>query len=505
MRIVAKVQFTTWSVDETIREQIAQVLGRWRDRKFEGDEPDGFLIRQSGVPAQIEVVDDRLGDQTLDRLTTLEPIARGCLQTEIHVFTGAGRTAFRCVLSVGSDGGVAPADVTLGAPRFVRDIVALRHPWTIGVNGERVFGHSFAIDADDIDELDELITAPERRLPVVIISEFDGETLAGDLHERLSQDLCGLAHVVRLSTGASWELTRRKGREWSCYNGAVRLLWPFSGAGGSDNPFGHPLWTLDQMRTRVDSAVQARDRIRPLIARRILEASTFVADDPIFRDFETAKLQVLAEEARKAASDGGDMKGLADLFAQENDVLRARVTAQDKEIASLLGNVESLKNALRAIPELSAGEQVAQVPPQTVAESVARAREQFAGRVVIASETDGDIAELSPTAGPPDKVFRHLATLADMADEMSKGPLGRSVPIWLREHNVECSVDSETTKASKEGKRFRHRTVDGESVECEFHSKPSDGTSPDKCVRIYFAVSPTAPHVRVGYIGRHGA
>jgi hypothetical protein len=58
-------------------------------------------------------------------------------------------------------------------------------------------------------------------------------------------------------------------------------------------------------------------------------------------------------------------------------------------------------------------------------------------------------------------------------------------------------------KASKDGKKFRNRMVNGEAVECEYHAKPVEHVHPDMCVRIYFAVSTTKPHVKVGYIGRH--
>jgi hypothetical protein len=52
---------------------------------------------------------------------------------------------------------------------------------------------------------------------------------------------------------------------------------------------------------------------------------------------------------------------------------------------------------------------------------------------------------------------------------------------------------------------MRRRTfpVNGQAVPFELHAKPNDGVSPDQCVRIYFDVREEAPHVRVGYVGRH--
>lgn len=501
MRLIAKFQMTVPSNDDDVADRIRRVLDRWRAGKFERSEDGGTRIRRGGKDAALDAVSDRVGDLRRDGLVVLEPVEGGSLQTDVDVFSGLGRTAFRCVLSVGSDAGVAPPELSVRAPRFVREIVDLGVAWTIGVSGERVFGRSFAVEADEVPELESLMAAPERRLPIVIVSELLGETLAGDLHERLGHDLCGLAHTVRLSHEASWELTRRLGREWSCYNGAVRLLWPFGS--GRNDPRAHPLWTVDQLLQRADDAPRARDRIRGVIAARVLEASTFVADDPAFRDFEGAKLAHAAERARAAAADGGDMGKLADLFADENALLRERVGLQDKEIQTLRENVEALTVAARSSgPDIAEAAEPA--PPQTVEDAVATARQELAGRLLIAPETQADLAGLNPAAGP-EKILRYLRTLADLSDALAAGPLGRSVPIWLRDRNVDCSGDSETAKGSKEGRRFRTRTIDGESVECPFHAKPFDGTSPDMCARIYFAVLPTEPRVRVGYIGRHVA
>lgn len=499
MRLVAKFQFTTKSEGDSVAQAVNNVLDTWSGRKFDKKGDGSVVIRHSGASAVFERFADEIEGQRRSTFTILEPIEGGDLQTDIDVLVDTQRTAFRCRISVATDGGIIPTDFPLRSPRFVREIVGLGMPWTIGVAGEHVFAQSFPIDVEDVPKLEELMFASQRRLPIIIVSELDGETLAGDIQERLSQDLCGLAHTVRLSHEASWELTCNRGKEWSCYNGAVRLLWPIRS--NNHDHRAHPLWTPDNL-LRSDTPVQARDRLRGIIGGRILEASTFVADDPVFHDFEVAKLRRAADQVRAAAEGDGDMQALADAYATENDALRARVDAQDEEIAILQGNIEALNIALRSAP--SSGEAEAdEAPPQTVVEAVALARAKLRGRVLIASETDADVADLNPSAGPPDKILRYLLALGDLADAISEGPLGLSVPIWLRDYNVECSGDSETAKTSEKGKRFRNRIVEGESVVCEFHAKPVDHVSPDLCTRIYFAVGTEAPFVKVGYIGRH--
>lgn len=501
MRVVAKVQFTTASDPAKAFDRSFAALERWRRNKFEAAPESRLIIRQSGEEAQADQRSENVGEERLESLCFLEAIAGGSLQTDIDLLTSPKRTTFRCLLRLGSDAGIAPPTVSLRAPRFVREIVALPGEWTLGRDGERLFARCFAIEADDLPVLEELMVSPIRRLPIVIVSEHGGETLAGDLHERLGQDLCGLAHVVRLSTDAAWALTQSRGKEWSCYNGAVRLFWPFQANG--DNPRAHPLWTFDQLQYRFDRAVDAREHLREQLARRILEASTFVSDDPAFETFSVSKQRAAADQARaEATDDGGDLQRLADMVQTDNAALRNEADARRRELEALRLQVEQLTLALRSSQASVASSDDA-APPATVREAVDTARRETGGRVVIAAETQKDIDGLNQAAGPPDKILRHLRCLGDLADALAQGPLGRSVPTWLKERGVDCSGESETSKGNKEARRFRTRQVNGEPVECGFHTKPADATSPDMCARIYFATATTAPYVKVGYIGRH--
>jgi hypothetical protein len=337
-----------------------------------------------------------------------------------------------------------------------------------------------------------------------MVSEYDGRTLAGDMHDLVAGDLCGLAHVVRLKSDGAWDLTKRWGAEWSCYNGAIRLLWPMRG--GRGDPRAHPLWTMDRLLSRTDEEVVARDRLRHTLGRRILEASTYVPDDPAFADFAKLHERQLADEARAAAAASPERS--KEEYEDQIASQRIEIDRKDAEIRTLNDNVASLSMALRNMrPTYEAGSDEQPVTdvaePQSVAEAVATARRELLGRVEIAAETDADVANLNSEAGPPEKILRYLRTLGDLAEQLAEGPLGQSVPIWLRKRGVDCSGESETSKNSEAGKRFRTRQVNGREIDCEFHAKPSEGTSPDRCARIYFGTSPTEPHVLVGYIGRH--
>lgn len=501
VRVVAKVQFT--SPDTADGAAAADAIEAWAKEKFIRQEDGMYRIARSGAEALFERGDLTADDQSRTHFAILEPIDGGNLQTDVTIVSTPERTAFSTILSLGSDYGVAPLGVALRAPRFVRSVVGNRG-WTVGINGERVFPFSFDVTATNLDELQTLVESEQRRLPVILVSEYDGRTLAGDMHELVAGDLCGLAHIVRLKSDGAWEMTTRWGAEWSCYNGAVRLLWPMRG--GCGDPWAHPLWTMDRLMSRTDDEAVARDRLRHAIGRRVLEASTYVPDDPSFADFEKLHERQLADEARAAAA--GSPERSREEYEGQIAAQRDEIDRKDADIRTLNANIASLSMALRNMrPADEAGSDEQPVTdvaePQSVAEAVATARRELAGRVEIAAETDADVTALNCEAGPPEKILRYLRTLGELAEQLAEGPLGQSVPIWLRKRGVDCSGESETSKNSEAGKRFRTRQVNGREVDCEFHAKPSEGTSPDRCARIYFATSSTKPHVLVGYIGRH--
>ena len=501
MRIVAKVQFT--SPDTANGAEAADAIDAWANEKFAREDDGMYRIIRSGAGALFERGDLTAGSHSRTHFAILEPIDGGNLQTDVKIVSTPERTAFSTILSLGSDSGVAPLGIALRAPRFIRSVVGQRI-WTVGINGERVFSFSFDVTAGNLDELQKLVDSEQRRLPVIIASEYDGRTLAGNIHELIAGDLCGLAHVVRLEPDGAWELTKRWGAEWSCYNGAVRLLWPMRG--GRGDPRAHPLWTMDRLMSQTDDEAVARDRLRHSIGRRILEASTYVPDDSAFADFAKFYERQIADEARVVVS--GSPERSREEYEDQIAAQRAELDRKDADIRTLNDNIESLSIALRNMRRSNEAERDEQpatdlAEPQSVAEAVAVARRELAGKVEIAAETDADVADLNSEAGPPEKILRYLRTLGELAEQLAEGPLGQSVPIWLRIRGVDCSGESETSKNSEAGKRFRTRQVNGNEVDCEFHAKPSERTSPDRCARIYFATSPTKPHVLVGYIGRH--
>jgi hypothetical protein len=193
MRIVAKFQFVAPTKESGGVEQIAEVVRQWGATKFEQDAAGSTVIRRSGVAAEFDLRRQVLGSSTENVFHVLEPVPGGLLQTQVKILEAAKRISFQCALALDSDSGLLPPRVDIRSPRFIRDIINLGNEWRVADGAERIFAKSFKVEPKDVETLRELISAPQRRLPVIVVSELQGETLGKDIHERISAD-----------TGPSW-------------------------------------------------------------------------------------------------------------------------------------------------------------------------------------------------------------------------------------------------------------------------------------------------------------
>ena len=173
-----------------------------------------------------------------------------------------------------------------------------------------------------------------RQLPLVVVSDHEGLILHPNLPDDLAKDLCGVAIVVATDSRASWEVTRTHGREWSCYNGAIRIYWPL--AGKMDAPQRHPLWTAERLLHRVPDTGAAADRIREQIRRRVFGLSTFTHSEvPLSESIRTEVREQRLNELRRDAEQGGDLQDLVEEYDKENSKLVRQVGELRTENADL--------------------------------------------------------------------------------------------------------------------------------------------------------------------------
>jgi len=142
--------------------------------------------------------------------------------------------------------------------------------------------------------------------------------------------------------------------------------------------------------------------------------------------------------------------------------------------------------------------------PKTVQEAKASAALLFANDLIFGADVNRGIAGLDEQAGPPSKILFFLEKLANLAKERREGRLVVSLLQWLRGQGIPSSGESETTKKnSAEMKKRTWEFGNGDTTEFDLHLKPKEGTSPDRCVRIYFEWCEKRKKFVVGWIGRH--
>ncbi|QWP77542.1 hypothetical protein J5226_03805 [Lysobacter sp. K5869] len=400
---------------------------------------------------------------------------------------------------------LAPFQFDVRRPAFIQQILNSEEEWYLDQNllpGRPV---PF-VGAQGGADLSRLIWHKDRTIPLILISTEKGKSITESFTERVCSDLCGLAIIGTSDETSSRMLSSIKGTEWSCYNGAVRLYWPVGP--GMDKPSSHPIWTKSTLYTGVSEAKDASYRIRSQFRRQILGLSAFSIREPrsareLRSEINELRQHTLAESFKRGESED-DFREIAENYAADNDRLRAELAQRDERLNDLQDQVENLQVALRYV----SAEAPTVAPDKTflidsVAAALRAAEAQFGNELEFSDSIYREVESLHPEAGPPDKIFRYLEALSDLAAALKSGSLGEGVIPWLENRGVTCSVESETTRRSRAQMKQRTWQFGGKPVEFDFHLKPSDNVSQDRCARIYFDLNGSADKVRVGYVGRH--
>lgn len=487
---------------------ISDTVEAWLNKKGERQTDGGTeTVRffRGGRVAELEVESLEVEGKRLQRWRLEEPIQNGrsLFRTELSAAHDEETLSLYCHLEAGNRGDIiAPMRPDPRCPKALRDLIELSIPWQVG--GTEIAAKPLRlIGPGGGERLARMVRDPDRNVPLVVVSEFERFMLHPKLDEGLAKDLAGLAVVVSVDEDASWRLTHELGLEWSCFHGAIRAYWP--GCSASDNPFHHPLWTAQRLRAQAQGTRDAASRLRNQLRHRILGLSALtVQQPPIFEQIQ--HLHRAQEREALLLLGDPDYDKLEELYAKENDALHLELQELKAENELLKAQLEQHELIHEWRTAESAPDEVApevEIPPETVAEAVERARKTLAGELIFGADVGEGVESLATDAGPPAKVLGFLSGLSEMVLERRRGPLGKNVTVWLSERGFTSSGESTTTRNNdaEMGKRTWH---DGNEKRPFFlHMKPSDGTSPDRCVRIYFDWNEEAQKVMVGWVGRH--
>ncbi|HZQ74261.1 MAG TPA: hypothetical protein VFB08_15190 [Burkholderiales bacterium] len=434
----------------------------------------------------------------------LEPTESGLFQTQISLGLSNDQLAVYAELrAAGDTQHLGPMELDVRCPQVVRQLLDCREDWYVGDTPVRAQAIPFSGGVDGQTFIN-VVWHPSRNLPVVAISRH-GEPLTENFSDNIAGDLAGLALVAEIDDAAAWHVTNTMGREWSCYNGAIRIYWPITAK--LRDPYAHPLWTRGSLLGGVTEPRDASYRIRRQLRRRIIGLSAFsVAEPVVFGKIRSeARLQEF-EALKKSAAGTDDWRNIAEDYAKDNDGLRQSLEEAKLAIRDLEAQVSNLTLAIQWKEEPANDQEPQperQTPPATVAEAVRKAQDNLHEVLRFGEDVATGVRSLAADAGPPEKIYKYLQQLALATKERNAGPLGTTMVQWLRNRGVNASGESETIKhsASESRKRTWH---DGERARVfDLHLKPSEAVSPDRCVRIYFDYDEHEKCTCIGWVGRH--
>lgn len=474
-------------------------LAEWREGRslvLRGARNAAATITQTraGTDVEWEVTFEEPGDGRRF-LTRLLLGARG---STVHLFLE---------MRAGADGYyLAPVHFDVRTPKILTQLLEARY-WLVGetlVSPKPIPWHGPAAGP----KLWKVIRHPQRNLPVIAVSRFQGQALTTTLAADLGRELGALAVVADLDEAASWSLTEVAGREWACFNGAIRLYWPMRAGVATFRDC--PWWTLERLRDAADTTEAAALRIRAQLRRWLFELSTYAVDEPpaliaLRQEASSANLQA----AKAKAAEDGNYKSLAEELFDRCDGMEKKLAVErqkNEDLQAQVANLEQVWQYQDYAAQTVAGDIApdADSPPETVEEAVSRARALYSGLLVFGEDVDGSVTEVVAEAGPPPKILRCLDVLADMTRARRNGGLGKDPLGWLRDQGIPCSGESQLVE-NNSVERSRRTWGDGGGGKRYFdlHLKPAEGTSPDRCVRIYFDYDEKSRATVVAHIGRH--
>lgn len=436
------------------------------------------------------------------RNALIEPTQGGFFSTDVTVGCDNATVVVYTELRVAGDTSrLAPFQYDARCPKVIVDLVAEPYDWS--ALGTPVYTKPVPFAGTKAGlHLAQAIWHEERGLPLVLVSTQNGASITPSFLDKISADLCGLATVASVDEEAAWALTAIKGSEWSCFNGALRVYWPQMAMRG--DPHMHPLWTRHSLFRDLHEPRDASYRIRKQLRRQILGLSAFSIWEPtLVRRIVSAARQAKIDEAATAAAKSGDWQPLAESYAADNARLNDALAQAQASVDELKSQVENLQLAFRYVPGADDVRPDTEPAVETVLDAVRTAQRRWPKELLFGDSVDVGASALAADAGPPKKVLKYLEALAELARARGAGELGVGIVEWLRQRGVACSAESETIRTSDAEMAKRTWSVAGASQKFEYHLKPSDVVSPDRCVRIYFDHNRTDGKVAVGWVGRH--
>lgn len=279
--------------------------------------------------------------------TRLEETSRGgqTFVTTVWTTTSTTKVSVYCTLNVKNTSSViAPVVTDPRCPSVFRDILNLYPDWTFGGKPVEVLPEITVEEEDEALALISEIRSKDRKLPILVVSQNDGEPIWPTIAKDLAYDLAGLATVVTIGEDTSWDLTDALGKQNSCYLGAIRLYWPANRSDEGQIP--STVWTASTLMSN-DKDGKGRLRFRSAARKTVMAVAALTIVPPAeIREIQAAvSREKLARLEEKATANTEELE-MAKLYAADNEDLRIKLDEAKEMIASLSNRVALAESAL---------------------------------------------------------------------------------------------------------------------------------------------------------------
>ncbi len=407
----------------------------------------------------------------------------------------------------------------LSVPRFLKDIAS-----QLGLEdaGLPIAGSPCYINTDEqLAAFWRNLRDPARNQPVFVLTS-DPESHTYPLSpEELASALVGVAHVVALSEEQNYAWTRLAGREWVAFRGSVRTYKPNFDPLTQD-PFRHPLATLETIRNFRDGEASGADAFMPFIIRLLFAASV---ETPRARQcwtsFGDIQNQRFTQEAAIARA-ANDNTGVIKLFEEEvvrlqQQLRKAEADANEfnaladerKEIAEAAETcayfLRTENDRLRGLLTQQGANPDEQLQvPDSYDDMSDWCDKNLAGRLVLTSRAARGAR--SAAYDNPLLVYKALLVLAGTYRQMRLGLIGREVyEKALRSLELTESGSISPTRAGEQGDEYYVTYPAGSTRRrlLEMHLRKGNSHDPRYALRIYFFWDDETSQVIVGWLTSH--
>jgi hypothetical protein len=318
---------------------------------------------------------------------------------------------------------------------------------------------------------------------------------------------------------ATFELTKRVGKEWSVFLGGVRLYWPQPTL--DDNFRRHPLFLPSDFRDAADAA----DRLPGLLLAKLCAAALarFADPPPLVRQARAAQEKGRQTAVQKqiavltaGAAESTQWLALLESAWEDNRKLKEEVAFAREELAEVKAERDDLREQWKTVaPEMAAAEDAAvraEAITKRYRDRILKGMKRVSEAVDLAADEFADTLRFLPSAvhsaedSPyqyPVKVYELLRALDEVARALrARGGLGESVYDALRRHGFEYKPHISVTSEGKYGGEYTFE-YQGRKQLFEQHVTLGSSHSPRECLSVHWVRDEPAGRFVVGWCGRH--